>query len=129
MDEVGHEERERQLGVAAGSARSCAEALVACGEAIWVREAEQFALVAAWADLHGAPSDPDVVRGRRMTGYPACGPEAKAAGANWVDAAMDDAVVDGKLVTAPAWPAHPKWLARLLEVMGTRVEHAEAVTL
>lgn len=71
----------------------------------------------------------DVVRGRRMTGYPACGPEAKAAGANWVDSAIDDAVVDGKLVTAPAWPAHPKWLARLLEVMGTRVEHAEAVAL
>ncbi len=71
----------------------------------------------------------DVVRGRRMTGYPACGPEAKAAGADWVDVEVDDAVVDGKLVTAPAWPAHPKWLARYLEVIGTRVEHAEAVAL
>lgn len=71
----------------------------------------------------------DVVRGRRMTGYPACGPEAKAAGADWIDVEVDDAVVDGKLVTAPAWPAHPKWLARYLEVIGTRVEHAEAVAL
>lgn len=71
----------------------------------------------------------DVVRGRRMTGYPACGPEVRAAGGDWVDAPVDEAVVDGKLVTAPAWPAHPMWLARFLEVIGTRVEHAEAVAL
>ncbi|MCR3845771.1 protease, partial [Pseudomonas aeruginosa] len=31
--------------------------------------------------------------------------------------------VDGHLVTAPAWPAHPAWLARFLEVLGTRISH------
>jgi protease I len=69
----------------------------------------------------------DVVRGRRLTGYPSCGPEVRAAGGDWVDAAMDRAVVDRKLVTAPAWPAHPEWLRMFLEVVGTRVEHREPV--
>jgi protease I len=27
----------------------------------------------------------------------------------------------GNLVTAPAWPAHPAWLAGFLEVLGTRI--------
>jgi protease I len=39
-----------------------------------------------------------------------------------MDVAMDDAHVDGKRVTAPAWPAHPAWLARFLEVLGTRID-------
>ncbi len=69
----------------------------------------------------------DVVRGRECTGYPACGPEARAAGARWVDVPIDQAHVDGNLVTAPAWPAHPAWLARFLEVLGVRVEHLEKV--
>ena len=29
--------------------------------------------------------------------------------------------VDGNLVTAPAWPAHPAWLAKFLEVLGTKI--------
>jgi protease I len=33
----------------------------------------------------------------------------------------DKAHVDGNLVTAPAWPAHPEWLARFLEVLGTKI--------
>ena len=69
----------------------------------------------------------DVLRGRRLTGYPACGPEVKAAGGEWVDTPIDQAVVDGRLVTSPAWPAHPEWLARFLEVVGTRIEHREPV--
>jgi deglycase len=31
--------------------------------------------------------------------------------------------VDGNLVTGPAWPAHPEWLARFLEVLGTEITH------
>lgn len=64
-----------------------------------------------------------VLEGRAVTGYPACGPEAKAAGADWQDIQVSGAYVDGNLVTAPAWPAHPEWLARFLEVLGTRIEH------
>jgi protease I len=69
----------------------------------------------------------DVVRGRRLTAYPAVGPEVRLAGGEYVEVPVDQAVVDGNLVTAPAWPAHPQWLARFLEVMGTRIEHARPV--
>ena len=69
----------------------------------------------------------DVVRGKEVTGYPACAPEVKQAGGNWVETPLNEAVVDGTLVTAPAWPAHPAWLAKFLEVLGTRIEHGVAV--
>jgi protease I len=62
----------------------------------------------------------DVLRGRRCTAYPACGPEVTMAGGEYVDVPVDQAVVDGNLVTAPAWPAHPQWLARFQEVLGER---------
>ncbi len=70
-----------------------------------------------------------VVRGKRVTGYPACGPEVKQAGGSWTEIAIDQALVDGSLVTAPAWPAHPAWLSKFLEVLGTRVEHGVAATV
>jgi protease I len=38
-----------------------------------------------------------------------------------MDIALDSAHVDGKLVTAPAWPAHPNWLRMFLDVLGTRI--------
>ncbi|WP_018291507.1 DJ-1/PfpI family protein [Verrucomicrobium sp. 3C] len=59
--------------------------------------------------------------GRRLTAYPAVGPEVSAAGGAYVDLPPTGALVDGSLVTAPAWPAHPEWLARFLEILGTRV--------
>jgi len=40
----------------------------------------------------------------------------------YADIAVDKAFVDGNLVTAPAWPAHPAWLAEFLKVLGTRIE-------
>jgi protease I len=63
-----------------------------------------------------------VLRGRACSAYPACAPEIRSAGGEWVEVPMDSAHVDGNLVTAPAWPAHPQWLARFLQVLGTRVE-------
>lgn len=65
----------------------------------------------------------DVIEGRRCSAYPACAPEVEAAGGTFVDVEMSEAVTDGKLVTAPAWPAHPAWIAQFLEVLGTRIEH------
>jgi len=59
----------------------------------------------------------DVLKGRRLTAYPAVGPELKAAGAKYVPLEADDAIADGNLVTAPAWPAHPKWLAEFLKLL------------
>jgi protease I len=44
------------------------------------------------------------------------------AGGTFIDLAMDAAHTCGNLVTAPAWPAHPAWLAQFLRVLGTRIE-------
>ncbi|WP_066425031.1 DJ-1/PfpI family protein [Anabaena sp. 4-3] len=67
----------------------------------------------------------DVLRGKNCTAYPACGPDVRSAGGNYVQIPVDEAIVDGNLVTAPAWPAHPRWLAEFLKVLGTKVEHPE----
>jgi len=65
-----------------------------------------------------------VVEGKTCTAYPAVKPDLAAAGAKWADAneTFSNAVVDGNLVTAPAWPAHPEWMARFLQLLGTRIE-------
>jgi protease I len=62
-----------------------------------------------------------VLKGRSCTAYPACGPEIGLAGGTYVEIPVDKAHVDGKLVTAPAWPAHPAWLAAFLKVLGAKI--------
>jgi protease I len=69
----------------------------------------------------------DVLRGRQCTAYAACGPDVSNAGATYREIPVDQAIVDGKLVTAPAWPAHPQWIAKFLQVLGTRIEHEAPV--
>ena len=78
------------------------------------------------AICHGAQvlAAADVLGGKRCSAYPACAPEVTKAGGRYAEIAVDDAVVDGTLVTAPAWPAHPKWIAAFLQVLGTKIEHA-----
>ncbi len=75
------------------------------------------------AVCHGAQllAAADVIRGRNISCYPACAPEVKLAGADFADIAVDAAVTDGQFVTAPAWPAHPQWLAQFLRVLGTEI--------
>ncbi len=63
-----------------------------------------------------------VLKGKSCSAYPAVGPEVNNSGGKWVDIPLDKAHVDGQLVSAPAWPAHPDWLAKLLQLMGTRIE-------
>ena len=79
------------------------------------------------AICHGAQvlTAAGVIKGRKVSAYPAVAPEVKLAGAQYADIPIDQAVTDGNLVTAPAWPAHPAWLARFFEVLGTRVVHEE----
>jgi len=62
-----------------------------------------------------------VLQGRSCSAYPAVGPEVNRAGGKFVDIPVDKAHVDGNLVTAPAWPAHPQWLQKFLEVLGTKI--------
>ena len=68
---------------------------------------------------HGAqlPTAAGVAKGRSISAYPAVGPEVAAAGGTYVSIPMTEAHVDGNLVTAPAWPAHPAWLAKFLQVL------------
>jgi len=79
------------------------------------------------AICHGAQilTAAGVIKGRKVSAYPAVGPEVRLAGAEYADISIDQAVTDGNLVTAPAWPAHPAWLARFFEVLGTRIVHEE----
>jgi len=58
-----------------------------------------------------------VISGKRVNAYPACAPEVELAGATFVSLPVTDALADGKLVTGPAWPAHPAWLAKFLEIL------------
>lgn len=63
----------------------------------------------------------DVLAGRSCTAYPACAPEIGLADAQYVEVPVDSVHVDGNLVTAPAWPAHPAWLAAFLKVLGAEI--------
>ncbi|CAI2412802.1 DJ-1/PfpI family protein [Serratia liquefaciens] len=58
-----------------------------------------------------------VLKGRTCSAYPACAPEVQLAGGHYADIGIDQAHVDGNLVTAPAWPAHPQWLAKFAELL------------
>lgn len=64
-----------------------------------------------------------VIEGKTCSCYPAVAPEVKVAGARYADIPVDQAHVDGNLVTAPAWPAHPDWMAKFLTVLGTKITH------
>ncbi|MBM4037396.1 MAG: DJ-1/PfpI family protein [Planctomycetes bacterium] len=65
-----------------------------------------------------------VLGGKTCTAYPAVKPDLVRAGARWADvnATFSNAVVDGNLVTAPAWPAHPEWMRKFLEVIGSTIK-------
>jgi protease I len=63
-----------------------------------------------------------VLEGKKCSAYPAVGPDVTRAGGTYVTLTMTEAVADGNLVTAPAWPAHPSWLAKFLAVLGTKIE-------
>jgi protease I len=63
-----------------------------------------------------------VLKGRSCSAYPAVGPEVRASGGRYVEVPVDAAHVDGNLVSAPAWPAHPAFLAKFLQLLGTKIE-------
>jgi protease I len=55
-----------------------------------------------------------VIDGRGVSAYPACAPDVRAAGAQYVDS---EAQVDGVLVTGRAWPDHPAWMREFVKVL------------
>jgi protease I len=89
----------------------------------FARESKPIAAICHAAQMLTAAG---IVSGRRVSAYPACAPEIRAAGGEYVSVQMDDAVADGLLVTAPAWPAHPAWLAQFLKVLDAYQEKRSA---
>lgn len=79
------------------------------------------------AICHGAQllAGARVLEGRTCSAYPACRAEVELAGGIYADIAIDAAVTDRNLVTAPAWPAHPAWIGQFLGVLGTRIQHED----
>jgi protease I len=73
---------------------------------------------------HGAQllAAANVIKGKSCSAYPACSTEVKLAGAEYADIPVNEAIIDGNLVTAPAWPAHPRWLADFLQILGAKIE-------
>jgi protease I len=55
-----------------------------------------------------------VLKGRKTAAYPALEPDVKAAGAEFVNS---EAVVDGVMVSARAWPDHPAWMREFIAVL------------
>ncbi len=64
-----------------------------------------------------------VLKGRTCSAYPACQADVELAGGKYAAIPIDQAVTDGNLVSAPAWPAHPAWIAQFLVVLGTKITH------
>lgn len=62
-----------------------------------------------------------VLKGKSCSAYPACGPDVTCAGGTYADIPLDKAHVDGNLVTAPAWPAHPDWIAKFAALLGAKI--------
>lgn len=75
------------------------------------------------AICHGAQilAAAGVLEGKHCSAYPACRPEVEQAGAHYAEIDIAAAVTDGNLVTAPAWPAHPAWIAQFLKLLGTQI--------
>lgn len=63
-----------------------------------------------------------VVKGRKLTAYPAVGPEVTLAGGEFQSIPVDSVYVDGNLVTSQAWPAHASFIREFLKIMGAKIE-------
>ena len=76
------------------------------------------------AICHGAQilSAAGVLKGRKATAYPAVGPEVTLAGAEYQDIPVNQAYVDGNLVTSPAWPGHPAFMREFIKLLGGKLE-------
>ena len=73
------------------------------------------------AICHGAQilAAANVLKGRKCSAYPACSPEVNASGGIYKEIEMTEAITDGNLVTAPAWPANPAWMAQFMALIGS----------
>lgn len=64
----------------------------------------------------------NLVEDRTLTAYPSIGPEIELAGGKYKDVKPTEAVVDGNLVTSPAWPGHPAFIREFVKLLGAKIE-------
>jgi protease I len=76
------------------------------------------------AICHGAQvlAAAGVLKGRTCSAYPAVGPDVSNAEGEYASIPANQAVTEGNLVSAPAWPAHPAWLSQFMKLMGAKIE-------
>ncbi len=63
-----------------------------------------------------------VLKGRRTAAYPALESDVRAAGAEFVNG---EAVVDGMMVSARAWPDHPAWMREFVKILKQKAPTGE----
>ncbi|MGL6106740.1 DJ-1/PfpI family protein [Romboutsia sp.] len=64
----------------------------------------------------------NVLNGRKATAYPAVGPDIILAGGIYIQVGGDEVVVDGNLVTSPAWPRNVEILQGFIKLLGAKIE-------
>ena len=64
-----------------------------------------------------------VLQGRTLTAYVAVGPDIELAGGKWKNIPADQAVVDGNLVTSPAWPGHQQILKEFYNLLNIKISY------
>lgn len=76
------------------------------------------------AICHGAQllAAAGILEGKKVSAYPACAPEVQFAGGHYQEIEVDQAITDQNLITAPAWPAHPAWLAQFAQALGVEIK-------
>ena len=55
-----------------------------------------------------------VLKGKRTAAYPALEPDVRAGGADFVNS---EAVIDGNMISARAWPDHPAWMREFIKLL------------
>ena len=61
------------------------------------------------------------LQGRKMTSYPAQECELRLCGVDFVKADADQVIVDGNLVTGPAWPANGPVTRKFVDLLGVKI--------
>lgn len=62
-----------------------------------------------------------VIKGKTLTCYAAVAPEVDLAGGTYKEIAPSQAIVDGNLVTSPAWPGHQALLKEYYKLLGVKI--------
>ena len=64
----------------------------------------------------------DVIKGRKLTAYSSVKPEVVMAGGIFIDKNPYESVVDGNLVTSPAWPGNTAILKDFLYILKVNIQ-------